>query len=143
MATNGREGRQIAASLAHRAGSNATAAQIAAFAIGIWEELDAALSPIIGKRGVAALFTRSLHLTRDAHAFFAAASNGHPTEMGLAALRAVLGDQHSTEAAVAAAALLRTFHELLTSLVGASLTERLLRSIWATFLTSPPQDNSR
>ena len=40
-------------------------------------------------------------------------------------------------------ALLQTFYELLASLVGPSLTERLLRSVWAHSSSGPPaQDTS-
>ena len=42
-----------------------------------------------------------------------------------------------------AAPSLQTFHELLATLVGPSLTERLLRSVWADSSSGPPaQDTS-
>ncbi|TXH34301.1 MAG: hypothetical protein E6Q92_13075 [Burkholderiaceae bacterium] len=40
------------------------ALRVADAAVTAWRELDAALSPIIGQRGVAALYQRSLYLTR-------------------------------------------------------------------------------
>lgn len=57
--------------------------------------------------------------------------------MNLAALQPLIAEQPHADAFAAAALLLRTFHELLTTLIGPSLTERLLRSV-ATSLPSRP-----
>ena len=62
--------------------------------------------------------------------------------MDLAALRSVLVQQSSTEAAAGGGDLLQTFHELLASLVGTSLTERQLRSIWAPSANGPPTQDT-
>jgi hypothetical protein len=56
----------------------------------------------------------------------------------LESLRTALARQDADEAAAIGGQLLQTFYELLTTLVGASLTERLLRSVWANFLGGPP-----
>ena len=51
--------------------------------------------------------------------------------------------QAAAEAAAGGTALFQSFHELLASLVGASLTDRLLRSVWAhSSGASPAQDTS-
>jgi hypothetical protein len=50
----------------------------------------------------------------------------------------VLAACSSADAANAAAALALTFRDLLTHLIGDSLTERLLRSVW----TSPSSGNA-
>ena len=57
--------------------------------------------------------------------------------METAFLQAELAKQTAAEAAAAGTALLRVFHVLLTTLIGESLTERLLRSVWAHFLSGP------
>jgi hypothetical protein len=63
--------------------------------------------------------------------------------MDLAALGAAVAGQPDAEAADGAALLLHTFTEVLASLIGTSLTERLLRSVWAQLLTNAPaQDKS-
>jgi hypothetical protein len=60
-----------------------------------------------------------------------------------AGLRAALATQSSAEAADANAAVLQTFHDLLTSLIGASLTERLLRPVWGSLTGGDaPQDTT-
>ena len=46
-----------------------------------------------------------------------------------AALRSVLSQQRSAQVVAANGALLQTFYDLLSSLIGVSLTERLLRSV--------------
>lgn len=90
--------------------------------------------PIIGQRGVAALYHRSLKLTARSHPWLAVVPAGPLADADLAALKAAFTRQ-SAEAAVAGGdVLFETFRELLASLVGDPLTERLLRSVW-----TPPQ----
>jgi hypothetical protein len=123
------EARRIQATLAQLAAEGANAGRIADGAVSIWRDIDAALSPIIGQRGVAALFKRSLHLTR---ADFPALATMHDGEMqpgDFGALRSALSQQTSADAATANGALLQAFCDLLTSLIGGSLAERLLRSV--------------
>jgi hypothetical protein len=114
-----------------RVGDNADAAQIAEAVFAIWAEIDDALTPILGPQGVVALFRRSLHLTTLSHPWVTAQHDGTPTSMDPAALKAELARQSSAVAAVGGNAFLQNFYELLASLVGASLAERLLRSVWA------------
>ena len=137
MCIDSPEGRRIAASLAQRTGGPASAAQVADATVAVWQDVDSALNPIIGSRGVAALYRRSLFLQRSAHPWLAGVIDGPGTAMDLATLKSVLAQQDSPAAAAAGGATLQTFHELLTNLVGPSLTDRLLRSVWATFLSGP------
>jgi hypothetical protein len=127
------ESGRIAATLAHRVAKGADAAQIADAIVSTWQAIDAALSPIIGRGGVAALYNRSLHLTGSRYPWLAGSYNDVQTALDLAALKSVLVQQSSTSAAAVGGALLQTFYEMLTSLIGPSLTERLLRSVWANF----------
>jgi hypothetical protein len=137
------ESRRIAVPLAHRVGIDADAATIADAIVATWQEVDAALAPIIGPQGVAALYRRSLHLTSSIHPWLAGTHEGVHTVMDLAALKPLLAQQSSADAAAGGSALLQTFYELLASLVGPSLTERLLRSVWAHSSSGPPaQDTS-
>jgi len=137
------ESGSMAKALTLRVGEGADAAQIADAMISTWLEIDAALRPIIGHGGVVALYKRSLYLTIPAYPWFAGAHDGVHTAMDLATLKAMLAQQSSVDAAAGCGTLLLTFKELLTSLVGLSLTERLLRSVWANSFSGPPaQDNS-
>ena len=106
------------------------AVQIADVAVSIWRDVAAALAPIIGQSGVAALLKRSIRLARAAHPCLTAANDGALPAGELAMLQVVLSQQDSTEAVATNAALLQHFREVLISLIGASLTERLLRPVW-------------
>ena len=109
------------------AAHDANAAQIADAMVATWHEIDAALTPIIGSKAVVALYKRSLHLTAKTHPWLAGTHEGAQA-LDLAALKPVVAQQSSAEAALGSRALLQTFNQLLGSLIGPSLTERLLRS---------------
>jgi hypothetical protein len=131
---------EIAASLTLASGTIAHPERVAAEVAATWRDIDEALTPIIGKRGVAALYGRSVHLARQAHPWLASAEAGAPATMDLGVLVSMLSAQTAAEAAAGGGRLLHAFHELLTNLIGASLTERLLRSVWARFLVNAPLD---
>ena len=128
-------GHQIAEALLRRAGPDAGAAQLADASVETWREIDAALAPIIGQRGVGALYTRSLHLTEPAYPWLPVTTEVPQPTLDVEALRTVLSNQPRAEAADASGAVLQTFHALLTQLIGMPLTEQLLRSVWARFLS--------
>ena len=133
----------IAAALARRSGQAADAARISDAVISALQEIDAALAPIVGQRGVAALCKRSLFLTTAAHPWLAGTHDGTQAAIDLAPLKAALAQQTSGDAAAGGTALFVNFHELLGSLVGPALTERLLRSVWTPSSSGePPQDTS-
>ena len=116
----------------------ADAAQIAGAVVSAWREIDAALSPILGHQGVAALYKRSLHLTASAYPWLAETFKGAHAAMDLPELESVFAQQGDGDAAAAGGALLQTFDDLLASLVGPKLTERLLRSVWEHLSSSAP-----
>lgn len=103
--------------------------RIAQAAASTWRDIDAALSPIISQRGVAALFKRSLHLTRARHPALAAVNEDEIVAGSYGALLPALSQQTSESAAAANDALLQTFCDLLSNLIGTSLSEQLLRSV--------------
>jgi hypothetical protein len=123
------------ASLTRLAAEGADALRIADSAVAVWRELDATLSPIIGRRGVEALFKRSLLLTVPAHSSLIAAHWIVETEEDIDSLRTALKQQSVANAIATNGALLQQFVDLLTTLIGESLTERLLQSV----LDNPPR----
>lgn len=123
------EAKPIQAGIAQWAANGVDADRIANAAASTWSDIDAALSPIIGHRGVAALYRRSLHLTRSDHACLAPVHEGELPPGDFGPLRAALSKQTSVDAAAAHGALLQVFCDLLTNLIGASLTGQLLRSV--------------
>jgi hypothetical protein len=107
-------------------GSNAS--RVAEIAVAQWRDVDAALSPIIGQSGVAALFRRSLHLAGVNHPCLRSLSESTLQPGVYAGLHVALAQETGFDAAEASDALLRTFHDLLANLIGNSLAERLLQS---------------
>lgn len=86
-----------------------------------------ALSPVIGARGVAALYQRSIHLAQQDYPCLKGADAGEPGPSQFEALRAILASQPEPRAARdASTALLRTFTDLLAGMIGAKLTQQLL-----------------
>lgn len=111
------------------AASGSDGAKIADASAAAWAAVDGALSPIIGPRGVAALYRRSLHLALEDHPWLAAAYEGARQPGDFASLRAALSQQTAQNAAAAHDAVLTTFQDLLDSLIGRSLTQRLLQNV--------------
>lgn len=98
-------------------------------ALPVWRKIDAALSPVIGQRGVAALYQRSLFLTCTDHPSLRPAYESAQRPGDFEALKAALVLPTGPAAEAANRALLQTFIDLLARLVGRALTERLLESV--------------
>ena len=123
--------------LANRVDTDAGPAQIAAAVVAIWEEIDDALTPIVGPLGLVALYRRTVNLAAAQHPWLAGRDEGVLTDTDPAVLKSVLAQRSSAEAAAGGSTFLHIFHELLASLIGPSLTARLLRSVW-----EPPSSGS-
>ena len=119
----------IQAAFTSRAKTCDDATGIAETAASIWIEVGAVLSPIIGQSGVEALFKRSIHLTQSAHPFLEALLDDSAQSADPTHLQSVLARQAPADALAANAAVLQTFEDLLVTLIGASLTQRLLHSV--------------
>ena len=130
MSTLSEESRQIVASLANRAGPHADTESIARAIISILQDMDASLAPIIGQQGVAALYRRSLHLCVSTHPQLARTYDGLLVTLDLIALKSILVEQNEADALFFGEALLTTLYALLTTLIGPSLTARLLADVW-------------
>lgn len=136
------ESHRIVVTLVQKASDGADALQLAEFIVSAWQAIEASLSPIIGQRSVAILYKRSFYLASRKHSWLMNMHEGMRTTMNLEALKADLVEHTNFEIAAAAGAALQMFYEVLTNLVGASLTEKLLQSVWADLLPAPTQDNS-
>lgn len=95
-----------------------------------WHQVSIQLAPIIGEQGVNALFSRSLHLTAIVFPWLAVAEGEKDTANGLNIIRACIVNQEPSIAAEASYLLIMIFTELLETLIGKSLTKRLLYPIW-------------
>jgi hypothetical protein len=103
--------------------------QIAELVVATWRDVFAVLSHIIGKRGVVALYERSVHLHRVQFPWLSssqAAVGSDPFDN----LREALSTQSGSICIAAHSAVLESFCDLLSNLIGTSLTERLLDTVW-------------
>ncbi|WP_253254265.1 hypothetical protein [Xanthomonas arboricola] len=122
--------------LERQVAAGAEASTIASTVVAMLQQIEKVLTPILGQRGVAALFWRALFLTKDDfpwldEAFVAAEASDDRNAVETAGV--VLSRQSTEVAAAGGAAFVHTFHEVLVSMIGPTLTERLLRSVWVSF----------
>jgi hypothetical protein len=118
---------------------DADAAEVASRIDSLWQDIAAAFSPIVGQRGFTALLRRALSIGLAKFPWFSVALAEAQADDELASLRDALARQSRADATHANAALLRNFFDLLASLIGAALTERLLREA----LEHPSSDTAR
>lgn len=135
----------LTAALAQRVGAGADAVEIAEMVVSTCQALEAVLTPVIGQRGFAALYRRSLHLAAARQPWLECSGAGIvPAAMDLAALKSTLTGQPRHDAAAGGGALLEAFDGLLASLIGRSLTQRLVSPVWEnSFNGSRGQDTSQ
>lgn len=135
MTTESEEGRQIVASLAHRVGNTADIALIANGIVTTLQDINTTLIPIVGPKGVAALYRRSLYLCTSLHPRLAGTYESPVNAMDLMELKSLLVQQSPADALFFGEELLKAFYELLATLIGPSLTARLLRAVWENSLS--------
>jgi hypothetical protein len=97
----------------------------------MWRLVAAQLTPVIGARGLEVLFGRALHKTNAAFPWLAVSADRGGSGGPLPSVAVCLARQDPATAAEASRKLLLTFTELLTTLIGESLTRRLLAPVWA------------
>lgn len=134
----------LAAALSRRAGtSDAPAQNVAECVIAVLREIELALGPVIGPRGVAALLDRSLHRAAQPHPWLAEARDVRDATPDLQRLVRTLAARPVDDIVAAGAEILQAFHDLLVSLVGQPLTQRLVGRVWSRLLgDAPPQDTT-
>ena len=134
---------RIVVTLQHMAGAGADAVPIADYIVRAWQRIEATLTPIIGQRSVVTLYKRSFYLASRHHPWLMDVHEGTQTSLDLATLKSRLLEHGSAEAAAAGGAALQMFLEVLINLFGSSLTERLLRGVWADLLPVAVQDKDQ
>ena len=116
----------IRRTLKHHYGDAQDARAVAEATLGTWRQMAARLAPVIGAKGVDSLFHRSLHLTSATFRWLEIAEDHGDNSDVLASLSVCLASRETDAAAEAGYTLLVTFTELLATMIGESLTERLL-----------------
>jgi hypothetical protein len=137
-----RESSRCTAPLAQRVAEDADSREIADAMVCMWSDVASALQSVVGRRGVAALFRRTLHLTAARHPWLAPlkAERTDATD-SMAELATLCAAQPPAVAMEAGNELFTTFRELLTTLIGARLSERLLHAAWSTPSSAPPEQD--
>jgi hypothetical protein len=116
--------------LAREAGAGADASTVAAAARRLCEQFAHQLTPLVGDAGVAAIYARSLHLTRRQFPGRATVRAAGQDDGPFTRAQHFLEHQESAVATEAAVALLTSVGELMASFIGDGLTTRLLREAW-------------
>jgi len=117
--------------LISRAGTAPDVGMVAEATLNIWHQMATWLAPVIGARGVDALFSRALQLTSRDFPCLVITGNEEDRAVLLANLKANLTASANNDAMEAGHALLVTFTKLLSTLIGESLTKRLLSPVLA------------
>jgi hypothetical protein len=125
--------------LANEGDSGRSSDECAAAAWLVYQKLNARLAPLLGSAGVQALFVRSAKLVRAEFPAFAEIA----TPEGLTNLGSCLQPLDPTVATEAAATLLGTFLELMTTFIGERLTVLVLRSAWPTIDETVPMETRK
>jgi hypothetical protein len=138
---------RLASAYRARAAALPDAQGVASLQVATWRAVDDALRGVIGPLGVSALLARSLVLAQRRHPSLAAAQAMPNPPAGAEALldglRAALQQQPLAEAQAAGQTLVQVYTELLDSLIGAALAERLLQPVWhPTLGNTPLQDTT-
>jgi uncharacterized protein YbjT (DUF2867 family) len=136
------ESSRLGISLAQLAAQGADVARLASVIVSCWQKIESALAPVIGKRGLAALYERSLHTAQAAYPWLLPAPEKVDSTMDLSALKTALLKQNSASAAAGGGAHLQALYELLGSLISLSLTQRLLGPIWEHPLNDPTPEKA-
>jgi hypothetical protein len=110
---------------------------VARSSLAIWQQVANRLEPTIGAGGVQVLFGRALHLASRKFPWLSVGKQHvdiGDLNTALIDLSGAFINREPAEAVDGACELLAAFAELLESLIGETLTERLLGDIWV-----PPQ----
>ena len=139
MSTAGNYHLEIQKKLGNRCADTPDSLCIAEATLDTWHQMATLLAPVIGSKGVDVLFSRSLHLTRAVFPWLPIAGD-HDSLALLADLKNHLVDQEARVAAEASCTLLVNFSELLATLIGEALTDRLLAPVWKAPLVVSEQE---
>jgi hypothetical protein len=120
----------IVAVLAPRSEGFADSAAIAGRALWSWEQVALQLTPLIGETGFQSLYARAVHLTIPHCAGLVPVMQFQSVDALLQKLKKNIETLPPADAAHVSNLLLDTFTELLATLIGESLTSRILRSAW-------------
>jgi hypothetical protein len=124
--------------LASQSGEELGSEAIADRALWSWQQVALHLVPLIGDVGFQSLYARTVHLTLPYFDGLTPVKQSESFDILFQKLKEDLESLVPGEAVRASNILLATFTELLSTLIGESLTSRILRSAW----TKEPGDEN-
>lgn len=127
--------------LISRSGGALDPRAIAEATLGIWEQIAFQLKPVIGSRGVDVIFLRAVDMTSISFPWLVLDEGDEKLATLLANLKVLLADREAEASAKASIALLVTFTDLLATLIGESLAERLLLPVWESLSPASKQES--
>lgn len=104
--------------------------KVADAAIKVWEQMATQIISIVGEDGFNALYARSLFLAQSTFPWLATGPVAPQSDNRFAGLKTSLEAQNSAQASEATTLLLITFTDILSSLMGETLTTHILRLAW-------------
>lgn len=104
--------------------------KVADTAIKVWEQMAIQIILIVGEDGFNALYARSLFLAQSTFPALATGPLAPQSDNRFAGLKTSLEAQNSAQASEATTLLLITFTDILSSLVGETLTTHILGLAW-------------
>jgi hypothetical protein len=99
-------------------------------ALVLWQRLSVELTPIIGDGGFDSLYARSLNLASAGFPWIVTKGIAQTKQSSFVDFMQMLKSREPDEAAQALVTLLTVFTDVLATLIGTSLTTRILRSAW-------------
>jgi hypothetical protein len=121
---------RAARAVTNRGGPDAHSAAVTAAVGRAFDDLARVLIPLIGHVGVDALAARAVRLAQREHPWLANTRDSDQSDGPLIPAGLTLEEQEPAIATAAAAAVLATFTGLLVTMIGKSLTARLMRQAW-------------
>lgn len=104
--------------------------KVVAVSIDLWEQMATQIVSIFGEGGFSSLYARSIFLTQSSFPWLAAGVLSPQKDHRFAELKTSLEAQTPAHASAANDLLLITFTDILVTLIGESLTIRILHSAW-------------
>lgn len=96
----------------------------------LWRGMAVQIVSLLGGGGFQSLYARSMFLARHTYPWLVPPAGGGPTDLSFAALDHCLAEQSAELALEANIHLMLTFTDIMASLIGEQLTDRILITAW-------------
>lgn len=102
----------------------------------LFHDAHTALSPIIGNRGMESLRSANIQAMAELYPWLRCTTNDSASLAMSQSIRSLIAAQQLPIAEAAGIAIVQNFYLKLSDLIGVTLTEKLLRSVWEVSLTN-------